>query len=563
MIKYKTAYLTVGLLLHFATGDAQTTQPTFTPPMRIEPKLSANFGELRNNHFHSGLDYRTESKTGIPVYAAEDGYLVRIFVSPGGFGKALYLNHPNGFTTVYAHLDAFIPEIERYVRLRQYVEESFSLNDFPNRNLFQFKKGDLIGYSGNSGSSGGPHLHFEIRNQQTEETLNPLGNGYIFIEDRVSPKIKNIIIYQQDTLRNVPTPSIYKELATHVKDTISVPKSFFVGVECADYMPNSSNEYLPKRIEVWVDSLSVYNFDITKFAFDETRFVNSVIDFEQFASKKREIIRAYKDPNNTFSVLSGQKNPGIIHLNDNQAHRIKVVVTDNNGNVTSSDVWVRGDGAPKVLKNLLIKKIPVYYNKTNYIKREGAKITIPGSSLYQSLFLDYREEAGVRPYSKVVTIGNPHQPLNKPIEIAIKATDIPELLSEKAFIARGSNSSFTSIGGTYENGVVTASSSEFGRFFVEIDTVAPTIKPRFSPQKGFTPANGVLNFTVYDDKTGIDAYDIYVDGKWVIGEYDPKYNLITLKLDEGRIGKGKEHELEIYISDEVGNTNYFKCSFYF
>lgn len=566
MIKFRTAYLIVGILLPAATANAQTTQASFAPPMRIEPKLSANFGELRKNHFHSGLDYRTESKVGIPVYAAEEGYLVRIFVSPGGFGKALYLNHPNGYTTVYGHLDSFTPEIERYVRTRQYSEESFSINDFPNKSLFQFKKGDLIGYSGNSGASGGPHLHFEIRDMQTEETLNPLGNGYIYIADKLPPKIKNVVIYQQDTIKGVPVPSIYKEISARTKDTISVPKSFFVGIECADYMPNSANEYHPKRIEVQVDSLSVYLFDITKFAFDETRFINSVIDFEQFVTKKREIIRAYKEPNNTFSVLDGQKNAGMIRFTDGQPHKISVTVADNNGNETSSEIWVKGNASTKSTKSTksnLAARIPAYYNKTNIIRKAAAKITIPGKSLYQSLLLDYKEEESLLPYSKVVTLGSNLQPLSKPFEIAIKAANIPEILSEKVFIARGTNSAYTSLGGALENGVVTTTSSEFGRFFVSIDTVAPTIKPRFTPQKNAAPSNGILNFTVYDDKTGVDAYDIYVDGKWVIGEYDPKYNLISLKLDEDRISKGKEHELEFYISDGVGNTNYFKCSFYF
>lgn len=561
-MKFRTAYTLLAAFPLF--GFAQNTPTTsFAPPMKIEPKLSANFGELRKNHFHSGLDYRTESRTGIPVYAAEDGYLVRIFVSPGGFGKALYINHPNGYTTVYAHLDGFIPEIEKYVRFQQYANESFSINDFPNKNLFVFKKGDLIGYSGNSGSSGGPHLHFEIRDQLTEETLNPLGNGYIFIEDNIPPKIKSILIYQQDTIKGVPIPSVFKEVSTNKNiDTLTVPKSFFIGVECADYMPNTTNEYLIKQVTVSVDSASFFNFDMQKFAFNETRFINSIIDFALFTTKKREIVRVYKEPNNTFSVLNNQKNNGIIKFYDSKPHLISVTIIDNNKNEAHYSLWVKGNEVTQPKTQVLSKKIPVYCNKNNTIKKANAQITIPGSSLYQSLLIDYKEDINPNGLGNAVTVGSHLQPLNKPIEVKIRV-NLAGTLSDKVFIARGSNKNFTAIGGNFEDGYVTTTSSEFGRFFVDIDTIPPTIKPRFSTIKSYKPTNSTIDFTVVDDKTGIDSYDAYIDGKWVIAEYDPKYNLISVKLDGERIGKEKEHELEFYVADAIGNTSYFKCSFYF
>lgn len=544
----------------FAHGQSKVG--LFIHPMQIEPKLSANFGEIRKNHFHSGLDYRTEQRIGIPVYAAEDGYLVRIFVSPGGFGKALYINHGDRYTSVYAHLDAFSPEIERYVKTRQYANESFAINDFPNRDFFKFKKGDLIGYSGNSGSSGGPHLHFEIRDQLSEEPLNPLGMGLLFIEDATSPKIKSTIIYQQDTVKGVPVPSIFTEVGTISNaDTVAVPRSFFIGVECADYMPNTTNEYLVKRFEVLVDSTTVYNFDMLRFAFNETRFINSVIDFVQYNTSRREIIRAYKEPNNTFSVLAKQKSNGVIHLSDDKPHRITVFVEDSNGNSTNQEFWVKGTASLK--KTISTASLtPIYYNKRNSINRAAAKISIPGESIYQSLLIDYKEQPNPKGFGKVIVVGNRLQPLSKPIEVAIRC-ELPASVAEKAFVARGTSTSFTPLGGVYENGYLTTTSSEFGRFFIDIDNQAPTIKPQFKLKKEKAPANGILGFNVVDDKTGIDSYDIYIDGKWVVGEYDPKYNLVFVKLDEERIGKDRHHELEFYVADGVGNTSYFKCSFYF
>jgi murein DD-endopeptidase MepM/ murein hydrolase activator NlpD len=564
-MKLYTAIFAGVALLYGNITNGQTSF-SFAPPMKIEPKLSANFGEIRKNHFHSGLDYRTESRTGIPVYAVEDGYVARIFVSPSGFGKAIYINHGTKYTSVYGHLESFSPDIERFVINQQYLVESFSINEFPNKNLLPVKKGDLIGFSGNSGSSGGPHLHFEVRDQHSEEPLNPLGNKLIYIEDNIPPKIKTILIYQIDTVKNIAIPSINKEIAINTdfkRDTITVPSQFFIGVETFDNMPNSTNEYLVKRLTVEIDSVSFYNFDMTKFAFDESKYVNSIIDYNLFNTKKREVIRIFKDPNNKFSVLSNMKNSGIVTLKDSKPHLIVVKATDNNGNESHVPIWIRGESKTVNISYNKDNQIPIYFFKSkNQIVRPNATISIPGSSLYNSMFVSYKEEPNSKKFSPACYIGDRTQSLLAKFELKIKA-HIPKKFEDKAFIARGSNSSFSSIGGDYCNGYISATSSEFGRFFVDIDTVAPKINPKLTRKKELNPTNGILYFTVTDDKTGIDSYDIYIDEKWVIGEYDSKTNLIFVKLDSERIGKGKKHEIEFYISDNVGNTDFFESSFYF
>lgn len=538
----------------------------FAPPMQIEPVLSANFGELRKNHFHSGLDYRTESRTGIPVYASEDGYIARIFVSPYGFGRAAYVNHGSQYTSVYAHLDAFSPDIEKYIKEQQYSTENFAINVFPDKMLFPLKKGDFIGYSGNSGSSGGPHLHFEIRDQKSEEPLNPLGLKLIQIADNIPPTIKKLIIYQIDSIKNILTLSINKEIILKERvstDTVLVPATFFIGVESFDNMPNSTNEYLAKQVVVMADSAELFDFNMTQFAFDESRYVNSVIDYELFSTKRREIIRAFKDPNNKLSLLSKMNGNGIITLADSKPHLISLLAIDNNGNETHAEVWVKGIKKKTSKKPRFEDQIPIYFfKKQNQIIRANATISIPGKSVYNSMFVSYKEEPNPKGFGRAILIGESSQPLHDDIELKIKAY-IPDKYAEKAFVARGSNTSYTCIGGDYSNGQVSTTSSEFGRFFVDIDTIAPIIEPKLTVKNELIPINSSLIFSVSDDKTGIDTFDAYIDGKWAITEFDVKNGFAIVNLDEDRITKETKHVLEFYITDKVGNVRFLKSLFYF
>lgn len=553
------------LLANPLSINAQATF-SFSNPMQIEPRLSANFGELRKNHFHSGLDYRTESRIGIPVYAVEDGYVCRIFVSPFGFGKALYINHGTKYTSVYAHLDSFSPEIEQYVKKQQYALESYSINDFPNKLLFPVKKGMLVGYSGNSGSSGGPHLHFEIRDQASEEPLNLLGQKLLSIEDHIPPKIKNILIYKLDTVQGVPIPSIFRTASTSklaATDTVDVPESFFFGIESFDSMPNSSNAYFPMSIFVEIDSLPYFSFVMDRFAFDETKYINTMVDYEQLTIKGREIVRTLKDPNNSFSVLAKMKKNGIVKL-DSNIHRVTVKVADFNKNEAECSFLVRKISTSQTAEEEVENQYPILVSRQiNIAAKQHSSIKIPGASLYNSALISYNELNPKGAYGPAIVVGNPKTtPLKAPFELTIKAS-VPQKYEEKVFIARGSKASFSNIGGDYEKGAITTTSSEFGRFFIEIDTIAPKIVARNLKKKVLEPRNGVISFTVSDDKSGIDTFDIYIDEKWVIGEYDAKNKLVTIKLDPERIGTNRKHEIEFYIADKVGNTDFFQSSFYF
>ena len=165
----------IPFLFFISVSMAQNSYPQdyFQSPLEIPLILSGTFAELRSNHFHSGLDIKTQQQSGLKVMAAASGFVSRIKVSHFGYGKALYITHPNGYTTVYAHLQNFNPEIDAYIKHRQYKNESYEIELFPKAGELLVNNGDIVAYSGNTGGSGGPHLHFEIRNKQ-EHPMNPM-----------------------------------------------------------------------------------------------------------------------------------------------------------------------------------------------------------------------------------------------------------------------------------------------------------------------------------------------------------------------------------------------------
>lgn len=530
-------------------------------PINLSPSFSANFGELRKNHFHSGVDIRTNAEIGHPVYVIADGFVARIFVSPYGFGNALYIDHPDGTTSVYGHLDRFSEAIDAYVRKRQYINESYAINDFPNKSFFPVKKGDIIAYSGNAGSSGGPHLHFEIRDTKSSEIMNPLDKRFFSVSDNIPPKIKSFVIYSIDTIRGIPVYSIAKEIKqpSQVQDTILVPFGFAVGLELADYMPNSKNEYFIQKATASLDGKQYFSFDLKRFAFNETRYVNSSIDYALFYSSKREVLKTYKEPNNRFSALAAIKPNRHIILRDTLVHHLSATAEDVNGNITDISVAIKASSNIQ-RKPVKISGIPMYIAKNNVHKTESSRIEISGNALYSDQFVQYREIAGKSEYSPTIIVGSKTQPLQKSFKIAIKA-NIPAALAEKAYIARGTSKSSSFLGGSYGNGYLTASSGEFGSFFVDVDNTAPTIRCPMLKVKRIK--GNKIHFTVTDDKTGIENCDAYIDNKWAIAEYDFKRAQVHVFVDENLFEKGKEHVVELYVADGVGNTNYFRSTFIF
>lgn len=574
-IRYFTLiYLISGLLPVFAQSENPFPRKYFSPPIDFQIYLAANFGEIRTDHFHSGLDIKTKARSGEPIYSVADGYVIRISISPGGFGHALYINHPNGYTTVYGHLSHFNPKIEAYIRDRQYAKKSFQITDFPKPGQFPVKRGQIIGYSGNSGSSTGPHLHFEIRQTASEHPTNPLLYGFN-IPDHLAPVIKSLRIYPLGTnsfINEDKKPIVYKTVGTGgnfhlVTDSVtSVAGPFGIGIETFDRLDGVPNKCAIYTIDLVVDGHTVSSFRMDEFAFSETRYVNSYIDYAARLKEGITIRKTWIDPNNRLRCFPQLLNRGIVAFNDNQLHEIELIVKDSYGNSSTLSFQVRSVVNP-------IQKTPepkedylmvMPYQQANAFKIDGFEINLPAFALYDSLKFRLMILPPVKGiYSKIYKVHDPYTPVHKNYILRIKPSGLPVGFESKALLAAyGKDKNFIAKGGTWKNGLVELKTREFGTFFVVIDTAAPKIHPQNFMSNHDWSGKKSFRFTVTDDLSGIASYEGTIDGKWALFEYDPKNDRLFYVPDETRIGKNKEHEIVLKVADNKENEMVFRRQFF-
>jgi hypothetical protein len=323
-----------------------TAQPAnyFRNPLDIPISLSANFGEIRTDHFHTGFDIRTGGKTGLKVYAAAEGYVSRIKVSAGGFGNALYITHPNGYMTVYGHLEKFNSAISKYVKEQQYAKESFEVELFPDATKFPVKKGDVIALSGNSGSSGGPHLHFEIRDASGESyPLNPA--SFLKLYDTIPPVFKLLWLSSTEKMNDQPLKFAVKKSGSvfvPLNDSITInAQSVGIGVEVYDYMNHTSNDYGVYEIAEKVDGKTIYSVKFDRLDFSNGRYVNAYTDYQEERRSGQLIQRLFRLPGDKNSIYHDLTNDGKIMLVDTLYHKVIVQASDAYGNAATLSFYIR------------------------------------------------------------------------------------------------------------------------------------------------------------------------------------------------------------------------------
>jgi hypothetical protein len=563
----------MNLLFSGLTGEDPKERSIFTPPLRIPLSLSANFGELRADHFHSGIDLKTQGVTGKEVVATASGYVYRISVSPGGFGKALYLRHPSGYSTVYGHLDRFAPEIEKYVISRQYEEKSYMITLWPSRERFHFNKGDVIAYSGNSGSSSGPHLHYEVRKSEDEIPVNPLLFDF-GVEDKFKPVIEKLAVYPVGRKSKVNGNN--KSLKINVSggngnyyissgNIISISGSAGFGIKSYDLLNSTYNKCSVFSIELKIDSITVYKYIMDSFGFNESRYINCHIDYETLIRENTFYERTYLLPNDRLGVYKNLVNRGIFNFNDNRKHRIEIIVADIHNNISRLTFSVKSaeDDGKELKDEDTEGAVVMPYGRNNKFVSGNLSINIPGGSLYDTLLFKYsKTSAAPGMYSDIYHVHNKYTPLHKPYHLLIKPENIPSGKAGKLLIIQVSDDKKKSaLPTTWENGWLTANPGTFGNFYIGIDTIPPTVSP-----VGFTAGadlrgREMIRIKIRDDLSGIRTYNGLIDGRWALFEFDQKNDQLIYKFDQERIRKGARHSLSLSVTDGRDNKKSYECDF--
>lgn len=538
----------------------------FRPPLDIvPPALAGSFGELRGNHFHSGVDFRTNQREGYPVYAIADGYVSRVRVQNSGFGQAVYLNHPNGFTSVYGHLSRFAPKIAAAVKALEYSKKTFELDEFPTPDLFPVHKGDLIAYSGNRGSSGGPHLHFEIRDSKTENTINPQLFG-IQIPDNIPPVIYSLYCYKLNKkVFNEYTPKQYYQVAGtagnyHLSgiNTIDISGEVGFGITATDKHNGASGTNGVYSIQLEVDGKTVFISSLERFAFENSKAINAHIDYPAYLSSKRSIQKSFVDPGNPLQIYSSLVSNGRIEFADQEVHQLKYTITDSKGNKSTLPFSVKSDGKTISTPDQPAG-VPFSYSKDNEFNADNVKVVVPKGTLYNDFNFSYKLKA--RPstgaYSAIHQIHNNLTPLHIGFELWIKADpEIGNLINKAVIVSTGGASQ----GGIAEDGYIKSSPRNFGSFYIAVDTIAPSIVPvNISNGKNMGGLAKMI-FKIRDNLSGIKSFNGYIDGNWVLMEFDTKTATLWHSFDE-RTAIGK-HELKLVVEDMKGNSRTYSINFY-
>ncbi|MER3317633.1 MAG: M23 family metallopeptidase [Allomuricauda sp.] len=538
-------------------------QDTFRPPLEIPLVLAGTFGELRSNHFHSGMDIKTQQREGLPVFAIGDGTVTRIKVSHWGYGKALYIAHPNGYTSVYAHLKKFGPEIEEYVKKVQYEKQSYEVEIFPDYGELKVIQGSTIAYSGNTGSSAGPHLHFEIRNSVSGKPTNPLLYGYE-VRDATNPTVLGLYGYplSKGALINQSADKIQLNYTrqsdgSYLADKVTAIGTIGFGINSFDRLDMAANKNGVYAIKQTVNGRVYSEFDFDSFSFGETRYINTLIDYAYFYDHRQRIQKCFKEPYNHLSIYESLYNDGKIKVEEGASYNVELLISDVAGNTTKLIIPIDGKKQEeKIAKDDETTENFVISSKPNNFDLGAAKVYFPASTFYEDFFINL--EKG----SDTVTIHDNSVAAHRNFTISFDPSKYSEEDRKQMFIAHLDSKMRPSYSKTYKrDGSFTARTRTLGTYTLVKDSIAPEVKPKNFKKKQWLSNYSYLSLTISDDLSGVDSYSATLNGKWILMEYEPKTNTITYDFEDN-ISNETECELKVTVTDNVGNSTTFVSSFF-
>lgn len=544
----------------------------FIAPLDPPIIITGTFGEIRDNHFHSGIDISTEEDEGLPIMAAADGYVSRIKVSSDGYGKALYITHPNGYVTVYGHLQKFMASINSYVRRLQYERQVFELDINPKESDFIVKQRDVVAYSGSTGSAEDPHVHFEIRDEKTEEPINPLLFG-LSVKDNFVPELKLIRLFPLrengivNTTDSAETYELKKNKDIYSLKTSETPEVYGnigFGFGAIDYQDSLMSELGIYSSELYVDGKLTFSTKFDRFNFNDTRYVNAHIDY---LSKTRDYVtiqRCHRLPGDNLKIYGDEFQTGYTNFNDDGTHTIKIDVKDFSGNLAQIEFKVISKTSlqTKIYQPHGNNSAPVTREKGYTLLKPNLEINIPAKAVYENFFISEEESKSIY-LSDVFRIGDINEPLHSPMNFGIKPNEnIDDSIKQKAVIIRiDEYGTMTSCGGLWNGKFLTTKTNNFGTFAVILDTVPPFFEKYYEPALMNSMYGGELQIRVTDNLSKISTYSGRIDGKWHLFEYDKKNDMLIADIQS--MDENLTHEIEMTATDESGNTKVWKSTFYY
>lgn len=555
-------HILAGIFLFAGITNNTAEAQQLRKPMDIPVLLSGNFGELRSNHFHSGIDFKTQGVEGKPIHSVQDGYVSRISVSPWGYGNGLYITHPDGTTTVYGHLQKFSQKITAYLKEKQYEQESFNVNLSLTPDELPVKEGELVALSGNTGSSGGPHLHFEVRDTETEEPMDPIEYYKDLIKDTQAPKIQGIMVYSMPGKGVVNGSRRKLELkpvtAKNGKQTLTGKIEAWgeigLAVKGYDYMDNTSNIYGIKDITLTADSQVIFHSNLDRFAFDESRYLNSFTDFEEWKEHRSFYIKSFVDPGNRLRFIESL-NRGILTIDEPRTYHLTYQLADAFGNTTQLSIQIEGKEQP--IPEIDTENTELFHWwSDNRFGAKGIRLTIPKGNLYDDLYFRYSVKEDSTALGATHILHNKPVAFHKSAKLSLRLqTDTLENKQQYG-IVRLQNGRRSWTGGVYRNGWVDADIKETGSYTLGQDLVPPTITP-------LNPATWVskqaIALRLSDNLSGVQTYRGEIDGQYVLFEMNSK-SVITYHFDKERLARGK-HTLKLFVTDACGNQSSYTYPF--
>ena len=539
-------------------------QDYFQSPLDIPLDLSGSFGELRSNHFHSGLDFKTKGVEGLPVYATGDGYISRIKISTFGYGKAIYITHPNGYTSVYGHLQKANGAIESFIKTRQYKEQSYEVEMYLYPTELPVKKGDVIAFTGNTGGSGGPHLHFEFRNTKSEEILNPMHFGFKkIIKDERKPVIQGLVAYPLDstTVNNSQKPiniSFSKQAdGTCLGVKVKADGKVAFGINAYDFCTNAYNKNGLYKVKAYLNGVLQYQYGFDGFAFDESRYINNFIDYERFHLMGQRVQKLFQISDYPLSIVAGNKKDGIIKVQPGTNYTYRVELYDFHGNKVELVIPIEfAYQEAKIEKTL--QKTPYFVKAKNeaIFEKNNVSVQIPENAFYSNFYLNFDVS------NDILTLHDDSVPVHK--NITITFNDVQGLSEEqlaKTYIATldGYKLDYNK---TYRKGnTFSIKTKTLGKYKIAQDTTPPRIYNVNFVEGKTLSTQKTISVSVTDLQSDINTYNGYLNGKWILLEYDYKTKKLIHNLDDKIYVEGR-NDLKIVVTDNLQNSTTFESYFF-